>query len=513
MSKQARQQKNNRKRGRSASASAATHNSKHFHNYMLYSPLCIVVLFLFAHPGVGRISAQPAHSYNKSMVSPVKPEPNLSRNELPTYDLKDTTTQQPSHNENYRYQPLTASDSAAYQYIIGHKQPRIQAKLENLQKNLVKGYLPAGPLLIELRHLIGYTGFEGLKLGIGLWSGEQISKKVTVGGFYKRAFGKHLNNYGGGFDWTIIKERETRLAFEYKNAQTITGEFSFLSGPKSNITELFRRLTASTMDKAEAIETSIHSRFLQFFRGQVFYIHSRINPVVSYPFYKEERVIDESYSLHESGVRLRWNNNERPSEPASQLSDRSLLWPTLWFNFTLGVPGHPSLKNNFTKIEAQIEQTLNLTTHSETTLRLMGGAIGGSTPNNHLYSYLGTYRPFSIEVPFMFATMAPNEFAADRFTLAFIRHSIPLRLNKPGGFKPHLVLSTAAGWGDISDTYKNEYIKSFNKGYYESGLYFRNLLSLPIIKYGLGVHYRYGPYQKSKTIDNFSFRIGLEVSL
>ncbi len=513
MGKRAKQRKKNIVGYNSAPVFAATHCSKYFHSFRPYNALYIVALILFASPGVGRIVAQSADSLNKSNVSTAKPEPALSLNDFPIYALKVDTSNQHSRIENYRYQPLTATDSITWQYIIGQKPHTVQARMENLHKNLAKGYLSAGPLLIELKHLIGYTDFEGLKLGIGLWSSEQISKKIKLGGFYKHAFKKNLNYYGGGFEWTLINERETRLALDYKNARTITGEFTFLRGPKSNIAELFRRLRASTMDKTEVFETSIHSRFLQDFRGQLVYTYSRITPVVNYPFYREDRMIDEAYSLHESGVRLRWNNNERPTVPASQLLTSATHWPTVWFNFTLGVPNHPSIKNNFTRSELQIEQTFYFTAHSTTTLRLTGGTLGGTAPNSRLYSYMGTYHSFSVEVPFMFATMSSNEFAADRFTLAFIRHTIPLCLNNPGSFKPQLVLSSSAGWGDISNKYKSYSIGTFNKGYYESGLYLRNLLSLPIVKYGFGAYYRYGPYQKPKTIDNFSFRIGFEFSL
>ena len=139
--------------------------------------------------------------------------------------------------------------------------------------------------------------------------------------------------------------------------------------------------------------------------------------------------------------------------------------------------------------------------------------MSSQIPNDQLFSNFGTFAPLSIEIPFMFSTMAPNEFAADQFSLAFLRHQIPLREHKSGQFKPSLFITTNAGWSRLSDPAKKATINTFDKGYYESGIYLSNLFSQLFIQYGLAVHYRYGPYQKARSIDNFSFRLGLEFAL
>jgi hypothetical protein len=50
------------------------------------------------------------------------------------------------------------------------------------------------------------------------------------------------------------------------------------------------------------------------------------------------------------------------------------------------------------------------------------------------------------------------------------------------------------------------------KGYFESGLLINNLLRFQLFRYGLGVLYRYGPYAFGKTIDNFAFKLTLQLN-
>ena len=55
--------------------------------------------------------------------------------------------------------------------------------------------------------------------------------------------------------------------------------------------------------------------------------------------------------------------------------------------------------------------------------------------------------------------------------------------------------------------------KTLEKGYYESGVLFNNMLNQLFIGYGLGVFYRYGPYSLEKTIDNFAFKFTINFKL
>ena len=245
--------------------------------------------------------------------------------------------------------------------------------------------------------------------------------------------------------------------------------------------------------------------------SELFFTHADVKPISIYDFNTEATEPAESFTNIEFGARLRWAHKEKLSKTFFGLIPEPTNGPILWLNYTSGRQKPADETFTYTKTEARIEKSFNTGPSAKTTLRLTGGLINGQPPLSKLYSFLGTYDPFGLEVPGMFATMAPNEFAADRFVSALFRHKIPLRQNKPGSFKPEIVLLSKAGWGNLS-TIPAENLKTFDQGFYESGIKFDNLINMLFFKYGLAIHHRYGPLQKEKSMDNWSFRLSLDLT-
>ena len=82
-------------------------------------------------------------------------------------------------------------------------------------------------------------------------------------------------------------------------------------------------------------------------------------------------------------------------------------------------------------------------------------------------------------------------------------------------FKPELTLVTNLGWGDMkrAENQPNKNFETMEKGYFESGFVVRGLLSLPLVKVGLGAFYRYGPYSLPRVWDNFAWKWSATFSL
>ena len=56
-------------------------------------------------------------------------------------------------------------------------------------------------------------------------------------------------------------------------------------------------------------------------------------------------------------------------------------------------------------------------------------------------------------------------------------------------------------------------LKDFRKGYYESGLELNNLLKVGYVSWGLGIYFRYGPYQLPNINDNFAYKFGFTINI
>ena len=145
----------------------------------------------------------------------------------------------------------------------------------------------------------------------------------------------------------------------------------------------------------------------------------------------------------------------------------------------------------------------------------MGGYVDQDIPYPNLYNGHGSYGVFTIEAENSFATMRLNKFVSDRFINLFFQQDFGKLLFKTEYFQPSIVFVTNAGIGKLNyhDNHQNITIETMDKGYYESGLLVNNVLKQWFIGYGLGLFYRYGSYQLTKTIDNFAFKFTVSINL
>ncbi len=451
----------------------------------------------------------------KSMVTAIKLDPDLSDKDFSSIELSDESGHVNAPNiENYRYQPLTARDSATYHLIDSLGRAHNFDRFTNLQKNLIRGYLPMGPLNLNLSKLIDYNQYEGLKPGVGLQTSKQLSAKFSLEGFYSRSLKSRDNNYGGEIILYLnpIKEKEWSLLVE--KDLNATGAYTFLDGFSINSDERFRRFAVQTVDLSKQIRTAYAARFVPRLKTELFYRYAQIHPFIAYPFILDASVDPTSrlFTTHETGVLFKWQPLAKFAYSDLGLTPLKNEFPTVWSNFSYG-RGMADQSLEYYKVETQLENTYRLSPSITGSVRMTGGHLWGNHTPTHLYSAFGTHNNLlGIESRYSLATMRPNEFAANTFSLLFLRTTIPTRLNHPGSFKPTITLSTSAGWANVNNNYANK-VQTFNKGYYESGIYFGNLFKQMILKYGLAVHYRYGPYRLPKEMDNWSFKFGLEIGI
>ena len=103
--------------------------------------------------------------------------------------------------------------------------------------------------------------------------------------------------------------------------------------------------------------------------------------------------------------------------------------------------------------------------------------------------------------------MSPSEFAATSFAILYLRAS--LQTGKVSLMVSDLIIfSSSGGVGNLSPAF-DEIAKTFEKGYFESGIYFAELLRHEFVSCGLSLHYRYGPYAMQRTIDNLAIKLGI----
>ncbi|MBK3519129.1 DUF5686 and carboxypeptidase-like regulatory domain-containing protein [Carboxylicivirga marina] len=458
----------------------------------------------FGGIGAARRLPFPMVGTGKSYVTAINTSPDISAKEFDNVIMEDISSTKSSQEISaFRYEPLTARDSLTYHILdsIGRKN-HLDALIKT-QMSFVKGYLPMGKLQLDLSKLIDYNDYEGLKLGAGIYTSPSLSENFTTGGYYTYGFGDKASKYGAKLSVTPFAKKDSRIYLEYKDDVYATGTYEFMDGVKNLSSERFSRFLTETMDLSQGWATGVDFRFLKFFKAGVFYVNQDIAPQVAYKF-MESDIVANGFSMQEAGIKLRWANKEMFISSPLGLISKGTSWPTVWFNASKG-QWKDDETLGYSRIESRIHKQFNYANSMYTTVRLEGGYMSGDYPSTLLYSTLGSYKSFTLLVPYTFGTMRMNEFAASEFAALYFSHGIPLSLNTDNRIKPEIVLSTNIALGNAPNG-----VSTFDKGYYESGIYLKNLFSNFIFQYGLSVHYRYGAYHLPESMDNWAFKLGLE---
>ncbi|MGQ1946900.1 DUF5686 family protein [Geofilum sp. OHC36d9] len=404
---------------------------------------------------------------------------------------------------SFRKTALTHKDSVTYIKMDSIGQKLKFDKLISLQKNLIQEQLPFGIFNIDLNHVLDYNNYEGLKIGLGLETNEKISNKISSGGFYMRSLRSTHNNYGGHIKLFFSRIKEQSLKIAYSNELKETGQFRFLDGFDQLSNERYRRFSVEIMDKTKTYETSFTTRILLNLKTRFTINYETVTPVMPYP-YTLDQSLNEAFCQYESTLQIKYQPSLQLASTGFGLLPRGGIYPAFWGNISAG-----SIDNKYyQKTEFQAEHQTKITNTIKMAARITAGHLSGTVNPTQLYSAFGSYSKLGLETKYSFATIRPAEFGASSFALLFLRATIPTNQNQLCQFKPEINLSTSAGWGHADTP-----TRTFSKGLYETGIYIENLLKQNFIKYGIAVHYRYGPYQLPTFHDNIAIKIGLEIGL
>ena len=474
-------------------------------------------------------SAPTIYAQSKSSVFNVELNPHLSKRDFSAITLIDETYKSNLDMEHFRL-PLTAQDSATYQVLDSlMRAHRLEKIYVNLIKAMTEGFIPFGYVKLEVDKTMSYNLYDGFKLGAGLWTSDKISSVFSVGGFYYRSFHSKDDNYGAGMKLNINKKWDSDLRFQWEKRNITTGTVKFIDSRVDFLMADLSGFLTKTMDMTNSLHGSFTTRFLNYFKANIFYQYSEVTPSIFYPFLEikkweasparelESDYIPSPFSQHEYGIKLKWAHKETFTYmyPFGLMSNGT-KFPYIWTNLTFADGTETNNKFDYIKLDVQIEQRFRIYEAFRSNIRITGGNIWGNAPLSKTFNYFGVNLGdlYNIEVPYYFAVMHPNEFAADRYVNIFWRNTFFTRLNSTKKFKPDFTIMASAGFGDINKDKYNQFlnVKTYNKGYYEAGIY-AGLMRMLFFKYGLGVHYRFGPYQRADVWDNMAITIGVGVAL
>lgn len=371
------------------------------------------------------------------------------------------------------------------------------------------GFYPIGFFDLDLKYIIKYNNYEGLRLGFGGVTNNRLSEKNRISGYWARGFIDEKIKYSIGGSTRLNKEQNTWLSLFYINDIAEIGTPNYLTDARVYSVFEPRLVNVTQFYKHRTWHTNIQHEFSPKIFSEFRLSKSKIEQTESYNYYINEQIYND-YEVAEvtASVRISPKTNFFTSEDG--LIEYYDGLPKISAQITQGVRGIFDSDFSYTKFGLKLDYYLKRTNLSSTHILLDGSLAVGEVPLTHLYhSYPNNptkgkiLKRFSVAGRRSFETMYFGEFFSDKLTTLQVRHSLR-RFNIAKKIKPELVLITRHALGDLEN--KDEHIglvfNTLNQFYSESGFEINKIF----LGFGLSFAYRYGYYSLPDFDDNLSFK-------
>ena len=389
-------------------------------------------------------------------------------------------------------------------------------------ESILAGRLAMGPVDLPFSRLLSFNGYEGFRLGAGLWTNDKVSRFVSIGGYAAYGFTDERWKYGGDLTIKPLYGRDLHVKLSYENDVAEMGGASF-AGFKpgfidpANQAEIARLIYVDRMDRMERFATQVLVRaggstkvWLGTERTQ------RVN-VIGYQF--QERLGEgvtryrNEFLVGAVTVDLRWAYREKLARLQHREINLGTRYPVVHVHAFRGMKGLWEGEWDVWRVNAMIEKTFRIRLLGNLSVRVLGGLSDPDAPMPYLHNLRGTNGSgdLLLSADNTFETMRPNEFLADRYATFHIRHSFGHLLVKTKRFKPVPVLLTSVAVGDLEkpENHAGLAFRAMQHAFIESGLRIDGLF----MNLGVGVFYRYGIYALPKQEDNFVFKLSASFQL
>ena len=425
----------------------------------------------------------------------------------------DSVRRSEDTDDKFLYIPLSKSNLEAKlridsAFIALHKKRQMQ-----MVRMFAEGKISMGYFHLDYNRVIGYNVYEGLKLGLGGETNRLLSKYFTLGGYFSSSMKDGALRHGEWFDIFPTGLSDYRIHLGYTDLNMEFGGPEFLETPSLLNPESYRLLLIDNMFQEKRFTTGLEFRPFNELNLYLFGDMSENKANLNTDF-----LVHHSFnptSLTRMGLQMRYSPGIKLLMEEGHLTEITPPWHDYYLTV---IHGFSELYGdfNYTKVEVKGKFYIPFSKIGKSTILVQGGVMSSNSPIMELFNGYGGYAgKFTLNAPFSFATMRFNEFSSSNFMAVHIRHDFSQWLF-PEKFKaaPSFIMANNMGIGQLDDFYLKKYdLKDYRKGYFESGLEVNNLLRFGYVSWGVGIYYRYGPYQFNAPHDNFAYKFAFYIKL
>lgn len=404
---------------------------------------------------------------------------------------------------------FTFISAFAQEPAIQTKQDTTASQQEKKQNPFNTGFYPIGFFDADLKYLIKYNNYEGLRIGFGGVTNNRLSETYKISGYIARGFIDEEIKYSIGGSARLNKEKNTWLnAFYIKDIMEI-GASNFLTDARVYSVFEPRLVNVTQFYKHRTWQTNIQHEFSPKIYSEIRLSKSNIEQTLGYN-YLDDGIVYHNYTVAEATASVRFSPKTNFFTAEDGRIEYFDGFPKISAQITQGVKGIAGSDFNYTKFGLKFDYYIKRQNLSSTHILWENALALGDLPLTHLYhAYPNNptkgkiLKRFSVAGRKSFETMYFGEFFSDRLTTLQVRHSLR-RFNISRKIKPELVLITRHALGDLKN--KNDHLglnfKTLDQFYSESGLELNKIL----FGFGLSFAYRYGYYNLPDFDDNISFK-------
>ncbi|WP_242156992.1 hypothetical protein [Aestuariivivens sediminis] len=397
----------------------------------------------------------------------------------------------------------------------------VEPEQDSIKKNsllisLGNGYFPSKYFNLDLRYLIKYNQYEGVRTGLGGVTNDQFSKRYRINSYAVYGFRDHRFKYSFGGGFRISEKTNTWVNASYTDDLQESGSTTFLTDGRFfqffeprllNISLFHKHIT-----QALSIEHQVHPKL----NGEIELALSNVSPTYSYGYHFNDTVLT-NFQFSTLKVALQWSPFDTFHKGIEGPEEMDPGYPIFTLQYTKNFNKVFKSNLSFSKFDFKTLYRIGDEKMAFSEITLVCGIARGDVPLTHLYhAYPNNItketilQRFSVAGLNSFETMFFNEFFSDKFTTVQLKHYLkPFSISQR--YKPQMVLITRYAIGDIGHPENHESItfNSLKKGYTESGFEINKLL----FGFGLSFTYRYGAYHLPEFEDNIAFKFTFNVTL
>jgi len=396
------------------------------------------------------------------------------------------------------------------------KKPKDSINSNTLLKQIGNGFFPTKIWNFDLRYLMKFNQYEGLRTGIGGVTNDSFSKNFRIDSYLVYGFKDDSFKYKIGGAYLANPKTNTWLNISYIDDLIETGSSNFLTDgrffsffePRLLNIDLFHKHITSAI----SVEHEINPKLIT----QTEIAISNIRPTYEYN-YVLDNIAYGSFETTIGKISMQWNpfTEFKVKDEETKMSVDG--YPKFTLQYSKSFRNVLNADFNFSKLDFRTIHKINHNKESHTIGTLSMGLANGDTPLTHLYhAYPNNItketilQRFSVAGINSFETMFFNEFFSDRFVTLVVKHYVkPFHIAKH--FNPQLVLVTRYAVGNINNISRHQNINfgTLKNGYTESGFEINKLL----LGFGLSFTYRYGAYHLPREEDNIALKFTFNITL